>query len=90
MQISKETKRKLLVFFIPLFIFGTGFSIFAINYVAHYPLAKATPADFIYAIYCGFADMGISFGIAALVVVSIADAVSAAWTKVIRGQEREH
>lgn len=80
-KISAQTKKWLLVFFVPFIIFGAGFSVYAVNSVAHYQLAEASLIDFVIAIFWAFADVGISAGVAALCIVSILDKIRSAYAK---------
>ncbi|MCA9804675.1 MAG: hypothetical protein KC777_22045 [Cyanobacteria bacterium HKST-UBA02] len=67
------SRQTLLAFFVPFTVFGILFSIIAIDHVARSP-SKDVPIDYVYAVFSGFTDMGVMFGIISLVLVSLVGA----------------
>ncbi|MGD9684264.1 MAG: hypothetical protein AB7W16_24120 [Candidatus Obscuribacterales bacterium] len=66
------SKRALIAFFAPFTVFGIVFSIIAIDHVAK-SSCRDVPVDYVYAVFSGFSDIGVMFGIISLVIVSLVD-----------------
>lgn len=67
------SRHTLFAFSLPLTMFGIVFSMVAIDHVARSP-GRDVPIDYVYAVFSGFTDMGLMFGIISLVLVSLAGA----------------
>ncbi|MBK9143437.1 MAG: hypothetical protein IPM23_13120 [Candidatus Melainabacteria bacterium] len=64
------SRQTLIAFFAPFTVFGIAFSIIAIDHVAKSP-CRDVPVDYVYAVFSGFSDIGVMFGIISLVIVSL-------------------
>lgn len=60
-----------LTFFIPFLLGGALYSYFALRYLYSLPSNLHQPLDVVYAVYVSYLDMGVTFGISAVMALSI-------------------